>query len=275
MSEQENVGKGMAAQQLSDALERAEANRRYPDSGFVADANLMDELRAQYSVFSPEGERHLTDLAEAVNGSLTERYDRFIPDDVLDYSAGIVDRFLCVSQSDYHGLYQLWDNPSGEIKDEVESSRGFFEAENGRIIVFAEPPFWNPSPDPSPEEQMALEKVGGVENIRRRIATTYFVNMLAHEIVHEYHEDDLPFSISEAGTDYYAENISAQFGVTYGYIIGYGDAPKAFYAELVSKYGDDMHKLFFGSPINPQIEQQIHGEFTSEKKKELFPEYFF
>lgn len=78
----------------------------------------------------------------------------------------------------------------------------------------------------------------------------------------------------KCGAEYYAEQICASLGYQYGIFGGYGEKPKAFYKDLLEKYGDDLHRVFFGSQMDHEITDQVLNEFTVEKTKELFPMWF-
>jgi hypothetical protein len=260
---------------LSDALVKITENRSYKNTGFVAGEDIMDELRAQYSAVTPHIERQLPNLAIGILDSLEEGWGNFIPEDTLDFSPGIVDRILCVGRDDYSKLKRLWMNPSlEEIDDVSERSEAVFKARDGRMVIIQQPPEFSLPETLSSEEEAILQRFGGLEKARATVKMTYFVNALSHEIIHEYEDGANPFSFSESGSEYYASHISESFGVNYGSMMGYGEKPRIFYGELVEKYGDDVHRLFFGLLSNTQREDPILGEFNNEKNRELFPNHF-
>jgi hypothetical protein len=267
MVEQGNRGNNDIWQNMLNAVMRTGVNRDFPISGFVADSAMMDELRLEWSAVSPELNNGLTDLGIEILDKLETMYGEFIPEETLEQSAGIVDRILCIAPDRYQDFIDSWypDKPKREGK-----SQGTFHPKYGRIVAFQHPAEILKSVDSAlTEEQM--EEAGGRKNVYKNLLLMYFPNVLSHEIIHEYFAASYSLPFNESGTEYYTQQLHTQNGLPYGYLVGYGDKPKAFYAELVEKYGDDVHRTFFGSPVSYQTRRQITREFTPEKVKELFP----
>lgn len=267
MVEQENSGNNDVWQNMFDATMRTGINRDFPISGFVADSAMMDELRLEWSAVSPELNNLLAKLGTSIIEALETMYGEYIPEETLEQSAGIVDRLLCIAPDRYQDFIDTWypDTPKRGGK-----SQGTFHPGYGRIVTFQNPAEIIKSVEEVLTEQQ-MEQAGGRKNVQKNLLLMYFPNVLGHEIIHEYFAASSSLPFNESGTEYYSQQLHTKIRLPYGYLVGYGDKPKTFYAELVEKYGDDVHRTFFGSPVTYQTRRQITREFTPEEVKELFP----
>ncbi len=79
--------------------------------------------------------------------------------------------------------------------------------------------------------------------------------------------------LSELGSRYYSQEVLKDLGIEEAHTKLDLEA-HAQYLKLVSKYGNDVHKLFFGSTINPRVEKSILAEFTPEMVEQVLPGYY-
>lgn len=257
-----------AADRIMAALHDSVTNRSAPSVGFVADDDLMTHLKAEYSALPPGGEEKMTELGIALVDCLTQLYGQYIPERVQDNSIRIVDRLMCLRNEDFKEFHYFWIHPE-EDESEDTLAGGAFYTLHGRLMIYTPPPL-QIFENLNNEVLEGLNQFGGIEEARKKIAMSWVINLLSHEIVHEY-SNDFFYELNEAGAEYYSQQMMNITGFGHGALGGYGERPKAFYKELVEKYGEDMHRLFFGSPVDPVIAIQIMSEFTPEKRAELFP----
>lgn len=103
---------------------------------------------------------------------------------------------------------------------------------------------------------------------------SYLLNHAGHEFSHAISagssEDGLPELFKEVGADYYGEYMSSA-------LLGESIIPTEskeriyFYKGLISQYGDDVHRLFFGTDVDQRIKSRILGEIDQETAKRLHP----
>jgi hypothetical protein len=92
--------------------------------------------------------------------------------------------------------------------------------------------------------------------------------ILSHEIIHMYQSEYLPdkstllsFYFREAGAFYYARKLYPNSPSS-----SKDDKPLSnLYSQLADKYGDNLHRLFFGQPILDSVRKQIISDFKNSK----------
>ena len=96
------------------------------------------------------------------------------------------------------------------------------------------------------------------------------VDFIVHEIVYQYQNHSLPEAFLEYAVRYYQRQISQKLGI--GYIIeDITEERISFYKQLISRYEDDVHRLFFNGNIDERKKFAILQKFNHEAEK-LFPE---
>lgn len=110
-----------------------------------------------------------------------------------------------------------------------------------------------------------------VEEARQAANDVVLRTATIHEITHLYGDPDLPFALKECGAYYYQADVMAKSG--WG---GYwsGDTLKRradFYEQLIGKYGDDVHKVFFCEEVDRRKKRRIEREFSLRVTFDLFP----
>ena len=88
----------------------------------------------------------------------------------------------------------------------------------------------------------------------------------AHEMVHGYSDLSLPVAFKEYGARYYTKKVAEGCLEVFG--ADFFEKPRDLtmrnkYAQLVEKYGDDVHKLFFGTLKDSRLKYKILAQAQS------------
>ena len=143
-----------------------------------------------------------------------------------------------------------------------------FLAEGDFVAGFM-PDMWSAVPE-SVREEFA-RNAGGEEKAKRILQSMVAHWLVLHEISHVYENRGLPLWFAEAGAYHYSRQSMKEH--KWGGIRSQHEAAADFYQELLAKYGDDVHKIFFGQIEDKLVKQKVFSEFTEEKKNALFPDY--
>jgi hypothetical protein len=95
----------------------------------------------------------------------------------------------------------------------------------------------------------------------RNKASNAFFGYLAHEIVHQFQDPNLPKLWGECAARYYEEELAVKMGFAYAFDDG-GIQMIDIYSRAVDRYGDDVHQLFFNGNLNDQTKNRILNELS-------------
>jgi len=100
----------------------------------------------------------------------------------------------------------------------------------------------------------------------------YYSTFSAHEEIHQYQDLTLPDTFKEIGAYYYTSIIARKLGHN---PIGGELAGKRYhvYETLLNKYGDDVHRVFFGSVdlMSTQLKKPLILYAIHKQRESLFP----
>ena len=152
----------------------------------------------------------------------------------------------------------------------------------GDDFVFGDPGLnvWDDSMSEEQKQQtleIFKDDIQDLDTVKRAMGNIYSYNLFFHEICHFYQTKGLPLLFSESGAAYYETEVATK-KTGAGFTSEEYEAGAVFYKSLVEKYGDDVHKFFFGSissdntmpNYNPKA-REILSEWTPEVQQRLFP----
>lgn len=79
--------------------------------------------------------------------------------------------------------------------------------------------------------------------------------------------------LSELGSRYYSQEVLKDLGIEEAHTKLDIKAHEE-YRKLIDTYGNDVHKIFFGSSVHPRIAEKILSEFTPEMVEQILPGYY-
>lgn len=241
------------------------------------DSETVAALETELSAFTPLQTAEVkAGLRKTIQYAL-ETYDEFIPETTKAHVAAYADRLIVVSPEDFAAFIRAWwqfddDTFIPEGAEAVYITRG-------QLTVIAD---WTESwATCSPQLIDGVAAFLGesdrlAEPVKEFIAQATRDKIIAHEPYHSLEATveasgyALRHSVSEMGAYYYH--------VTTGRALGKKEildpnthSAVDFYTGLIQKYGDDMHRLYFGTLGDESRRNQILREFTPKIVHKIFP----
>jgi hypothetical protein len=226
------------------------------DSAYVADMETVDTLRHELSSISPGMQKNVHKLTQLVTTHTLDTYGDLIPVPTRDLIEHIPDRVIVTDPEAFDTFAANW--VSSEEAPHA-SAGGLFHG-LGHIIV---------TKDPSIVVQNIpaglVRRIAGRDGPDRIVGpeaiSVLYQDTLSHEPFHALQDQDLPWYVSEIGAYFYQTEIQDTQGIP-GLDTLHKVGAADFYGDLIDKYGDDVHRLFFGSLSDNIRRNQILAEFT-------------
>jgi hypothetical protein len=233
------------------------------------DKDQIDALRIETSSMSPKEHVEFVRLVGICNDGLLSHYGKFIsekhPADELER------KFLIMDQETYEGFHDEWYNPQIITRYTEEGEKGYMReyhgSEGGFVAGFLpQDQIWKVQSED--DKSRLVAQFGSEEEARATIKDLASMYITLHEVAHTYQNPELPLQFKEAGAYYYARAImqKQQWG---SFSVDNYDQPADFYSSLEDKYGDDIHKLFFGVLSEDPRTQKIIGRARKTIQKPL------
>jgi len=241
------------------------------EQGFTADSEITESLKVEASTLTPEESQELKLLSASIKDEVMQRYGRFLSESTRERLKGIEERIIVTDRDSFEQFSQAWQpGPVRRGKEPIPPP--WITATyipKGQLIVLKDPKeSWDLI---GAEEQEELIRHYGDERAARKAAERMvLIDNVVHEVIHQCEDTELPTSFLELGTIYYQQPIMRKPGEAV--MVPKGEEKRvAFYSHLVPKYGDAVHKLFFGTLIDPIQRAAILSELTPTVINKLFP----
>jgi len=224
----------------------------------MEEEDLLDSLRMEVSPLPPSTERELREIVGVIQNSIINLWGEYIPEEKRDVD--VSHKTIVASSEFYEELGVLLDSsilrqilPS--LSDRISGrkfgeSGGVFNRDFGGVSLLPDDVF---------------ERDNSAIELCRR---------LSHETVHHFHNPQLFSSFLEIGAWYYASMImESAFNIPPQTELEL--AVRGFYENLLEKYGDAVHRIYFGNTylfskeVPVDIRTSIRREFNSPEAKEL------
>ncbi len=252
-----------------------------PDFPGPLDSNQLDTLRLEVSSVSPSEASRLKSVIGRYNQRLISDFGEFIPTTLADDEAA--ERFLFMDRSAHEVFTENWlSNDSLTVGDTDIANAITFYANNGNLVLVASDlQTWN-SLSLKNKLDIAIN-FRGFKNAKKGIEESNIINTLSHELTHLYQTENLDSIFSNAGAPYYSL-VFKELGAYY-YSLSLIQKDKKFayypremlaanvYSQLIERYGDDVHRLFFGQEFNPEIIKGIVNDVSPDIVDQIFPDY--
>lgn len=231
---------------------------------FTADKEMIDSLKLDASILTPRQERQAKIVVKQVVSEFTSMYGRFIPVETLERVKGIEDRVLITSDDVFEIMYTDWSAPAAPD----EEIKGIYFTE-GRVMAFGDPKnYW--SKLPKEVQEGLIQKYGSEGKAKLRVVSGCLVNCIVHEVIHQFQSPNIPNYFFECAVRYYQRQVSDRLHSGHP-IEDLGEEGIGFYQQMIERFGDDMHRLFFSGNVEPSVKDTILARFNQEKEK-LFPQ---
>lgn len=241
--------------------------RSRPVSEFIASRDVVDSLRLEISTVQPRLQEGLGIIARKVAAIMVDKYGQFMPKAKRKVADGIEHRLLLLEKDSFQTFYDAW------IPREEQDYPIAAVFRKGLITVLRDPyEAWNDIPED--ERARFVEFFGSEHEAKKEVMFGNLVSNIAHETVHQFQDWTNPELFFELGTRFYKQEVMREIGYGYG-MDKFEERRVNFYKELTEKrWGDDVHKLFFGSlrrPYPRDVVLGLVGADFSPRKYELFP----
>jgi|GEM_PF-4548335 len=231
--------------------------------------DFADALKLEVSLPSAEQES-IKNASEKVNSVIRKRFSRFFGLPAQKFSEGNQNRVVSFEDTDafYEYVRLLGGNDEVHIK-RAEAIRT--PIEKGYLTAF---PIASVFPNSDYAEDWVtnlVEKEGISKSLaEEKFTFAYFFHILTHETLHIYEFPSVYGPFSECAVAYYSEKVLSDLKIplTFGRL---DENRNYFYKLLLNKYGDDLHKFYFGSLGNFIKQTSILSNFNKKILGELFP----
>lgn len=227
---------------------------------FIASDEMISALKSDASLFSPVSETRLQAAIPEVTGPILDIYGAYIPDTVKDLNANINKRIVVVSQDDIEAIERQW-YPESPVLDHDDLRVHGFYSEKGHLIFVTHPEeIGSHDWDRMPEEVRNnwLNIYGTPHRVKQEYGLHLFSGAAVHEIIHAYQPNHSNKYLSEGSVCYYHRELDRAHPE-----LVYHDPNPTYalladiYAQFVKFYGDDMHRVAFGSTMDEEKRKQI------------------
>lgn len=229
---------------------------------FVADQEMFDSLKMEVSALTPEQDKMVENFGNKVSDFIRDKYGNYIPEDKKSELVDIGKRIVITEKSTYQVFSSEWDGEEvGESSDGARFLYGEFIGLNKMEDA------WDRLASEDTRQSFIKRYAGDELNAKKAFEFIVITNYTIHEIVHMFQNDELPEVLLETATRYYQQKIALEligsattFGEPYD---GYIDK----YQKLIDQYGDEVHKVFFGSAedhMNLLVETVFNKNISDE-----------
>lgn len=225
----------------------------------------IDALRLEIEGISPKEREEVLKIARRLNEHILETHT-----DYIDHSKGpeeFPERLIFTKSIDAIGHFEsIWLDYEKKGKDlggvTIDPDKFSFLLLKNKKSSLAIKEYIQEN------KEECLEHFGSLEKAEEELLGAYRNNVITHELLHLYNSSlASPSIFSEAGAYFYTYQLMKGLFVSLNAL----NDPKlrSLYQELIDKYGDDVHKLFFGQEVDEEIRNSIFTEVQEEKFEEL------
>lgn len=201
-----------------------------------------------------------------VKNFMFANYGEFISDETRIRVEGLEGNMLILSNKYFEKLYtQLNISPHYE-----EFMVAAFSVPSIGFMVFRDPlEIWQAAPEEF--RQTVIDTFGHQDGIEGYFGTTILIDNMIHEVFHFFHAPGLPESFVEFGIRYYQSMLSRGLGLPDLHSTQKDLMLSRLYEHLVTRYGDTIHKIFFGQSVDEKIRLPILMAVSRSAKNMQLP----
>lgn len=240
---------------------------------FSLDKEQLDSLRLEVQNLSPEDWEKMKTLINECDNAVVSDFKNYFPEKEPSGEIPATERFLSMDKKTFERFNEKWleNLQAGDSTYTAKGSKGYIRTflERGDFAAGFVPDIWKKIPDDM--RKKIVDAAGGKKQAEEAIKNMTAHYIITHELLHLHQNKSLPLWLSEAGAYYYTREIMKKN--KWGGLNSAYDSAADFYRELLEKYGDDIHKIYFGQSRDKEKREKIFSEFTDEKRKMLFPDY--
>jgi hypothetical protein len=247
------------------------SKERFISNQFIANKEIVDSLKIEGSVLSPEEDKKSMELARSMSEYIVTTYGQFMPKRSMEFAQTVHERVLVMADDPFRIMWGEWDQKVGfggrEAGDTIHAMY-FYE---GSLMVTKDPlKMFDEFTDEGQAEYIQQE---GSEEAARKMLGNIEESDKAHEMMHSFHDPSLPQTWMECGVSYYARDIEEEFELATA-VDELINQRIDFYANALTSYGDLVHNIFFGTKVNDAQKRRVLATLTKADSERLFPQGF-
>lgn len=225
-----------------------------------------ESIQLEASRIPPAEATKVEAVATLISQTITSMYGTFIPQETKEVNFAIGKRVIVTD--DLTTFEKAWDPRSTESLPPNDVNGISFQF--GGIIAILNPEIdWGRC---CPHCKARDVEAFGSDAAKERYKGRYYTTFLAHEETHQYQDHSLPREFLETGAYYYTSVITRSLGHN---PMGDDLAGRRYdaYEAWIKKYGDDVHRVFFGSVNTPitKLKKPLILREAQRQKEALFP----
>jgi hypothetical protein len=234
-----------------------------PQGVLVLNQEQIESLRLEASALGPEQQRHIDTLSKTIYATLLHHFGHYRPphqgenSGEADYPP-ISSRILMMDQDMLNRFREGWfDLDEGFLDNRATAVIHGQYVRRGNLILIRQNTFnYYDNLNESSRNQLSTEGIDK-DTFNTQEQECQLTETLAHEQAHSLQakEDDEYFT--EPGALFYGKNIADRLGLQ-PRICGPNEAGLTMiYVDLIKQYGEDVHRVFFGQPVELRRELDI------------------
>jgi hypothetical protein len=224
---------------------------------------VYDSIRLDCSSLPPQRTKTVEMTARRMNLTILHSLGSFIPPEVVAKNKDILQRIMIVDDLESFALN--WETSIKKSKTPLSEVCAVSFREQGIVVILDPNIEWNNLDNDYKQER--VNYYGNEDVARNNYVYDSLQSTLLHEILHQYQDRSLPSAFLESAVRYYTRSLIFSNPPQPG-----NDTPAAFYALLIEKYGDDVHRVFFNSPEVSSTRKKEITTHISRKSRRLFPQ---
>ncbi len=236
---------------------------RFPEEAdFIATRDMVDSLILDASATPPRYHTVVKECAERISHHFAEGWGEFMSAETKNLLKSAKDRVLVVPKAPFITLDRDWGT-SFSIK---RPKPGGTLLKEGRIALVDD--FTVKWRQMRKQPNIAKPVHISPQHLMWLVSLSVVTSAMAEEIAHMIHEPNLFKLFQESGASFYRTELAE----TVGFLVAYEGPVKArveHYEKLLAKYGDTVHKTFFGTEPDEEAGLKIQCDFTKEYMDEM------
>lgn len=240
--------------------------------GCPLDQEQLDSLRLDCQDQSPRQINFLRDLTSLSHDALLNFYGQYIPIPMTNKE--VFNRFIFAHPPAYRTFSDHWIKAPIFTTYLEPKSKGLMRAYDVReghlIIGYIPKNIWKGLTEDNKAE--LIQSCSGPKKAKHFIQSLQTIFQITHETVHLYQKNhpDLPLWFLECAAYFYTDAVITK--MKWGELEApFTELPVMFYTWLIEKYGADVHRLCFGSPVGQKAAKRILTAMTPKKMALVFP----
>jgi hypothetical protein len=247
--------------------------------------DLINSLQLEFSATNPQQRHETQPLVDSVHNEFMRMWGQYIPKERLEIASLSIRNPILTDRAGMKSPIKKNPHIIGLIEQYNQkrlSTDGYVEYidDVGIIKLYPHGEGFNKYPEKMVQETIKKYSMlfdGDLKKAAEYLKDYFFQSVLAHESAHACSTESIPSWFQEYGARYYQTEIMSKL---YGAkdpqtsISMKNHKDYKIYTDLISQYGDVVHKFFFGGDIDPKIKRSILIKSHYYMIRDFTKEYF-